>query len=64
VEINGRPIPARVTPTPFFDPENARVRAEPHEDDRRSEAALQPEPSVDARTNVPASHSPDRNARR
>lgn len=34
VEINGRPIPARVAQTPFFDPESARARAEYHEDGR------------------------------
>jgi aminomethyltransferase len=27
VEINGRPVPATVTPTPFFDPQGARLRA-------------------------------------
>ena len=37
VEINGRPAPARIVQTPFFDPEMARVRAEPHEDERREE---------------------------
>lgn len=37
VEINGRHVPARVSNTPFFDPEMARVRAAPEEDDHRSE---------------------------
>ena len=37
VEVNGRPIPAKVSPTPFFDPENARIRSEPSEDGHRSE---------------------------
>lgn len=27
VEINGHPVPATVTPTPFFDPQGARLRA-------------------------------------
>ncbi|HEX9441834.1 MAG TPA: aminomethyltransferase family protein [Roseiflexaceae bacterium] len=27
IEINGRPVPAIVTPTPFFDPQGARLRA-------------------------------------
>ena len=35
VEINGRPIPARVSPTPFFDPEGARLRSEPRDDEPR-----------------------------
>ncbi len=35
VEINGRPVVARVSATPFFDPQNARVRAKPQEDDAR-----------------------------
>jgi aminomethyltransferase len=55
VEINGRPIPARVSPTPFFDPENARIRSEPQEDERRSQAATA---STNARSNsVPARRS-------
>lgn len=37
VDINGRPIPARVAQTPFFDPEMARARATPAEDERRAE---------------------------
>ena len=45
VEINGRPIPARVVQTPFFDPENARMRSEPQQDDGRSE------PRADSTTN-------------
>ncbi|CAN5593922.1 hypothetical protein BH20ACT10_BH20ACT10_25190 [soil metagenome] len=35
--INGRPVPARVSQTPFFDPEMARARATPEEDDHRAE---------------------------
>src|ERR687895_1904959 len=42
VEINGPPIPAKVSPTPFFDPENARIRSEPPEDERRSEPPSRP----------------------
>lgn len=42
VEINGRPIAAKVSPTPFFDPENARLRSEPQDDDRRPEPASRP----------------------
>jgi aminomethyltransferase len=33
VEINGRPIPATVAQTPFFDPENARIRSKPSDDE-------------------------------
>ncbi len=42
VEINGRPIAAKVSPTPFFDLENARIRSEPQDDDRRPEPASRP----------------------
>jgi aminomethyltransferase len=48
VEINGRPIPAKVASTPFFDPENARVRAEYWEGEER------PEPDRHPATRVPA----------
>ncbi len=50
VEINGRPIPARVAQTPFFDPEMARLRAKPQDDDRRREPA--PEPIAYANASV------------
>lgn len=42
VEINGRPIPARVAGTPFFDAEMARVRATPEEDSHRAEHTPEP----------------------
>ncbi|HEX2729843.1 MAG TPA: aminomethyltransferase family protein, partial [Rubrobacteraceae bacterium] len=42
VEINGRPVAAKVSPTPFFDPENARIRSEPQDDDRRPEPVSRP----------------------
>ena len=48
VEINGRPIPAKVASTPFFDPENARVRAEYWEGEER------PEPDQRPATRMPA----------
>ena len=48
VEVNGRPIPARVSPTPFLDPENARVRSRPQDDELRSEPAPSPVPSAGA----------------
>jgi len=57
VEINGRPVPARVSPTPFFDPENARTRSEPQEDERRSESTSIA--TTNSRPNVPAKHSTD-----
>lgn len=41
VEINGRYVPAQVAQTPFFDPEMARVRAAPEEDERRAEQLVQ-----------------------
>jgi aminomethyltransferase len=63
VEINGRPVPAKVAPTPFFDPENARLRSEPQEDERRSEPASQPVTSADSRANIPARQFPDGRAR-
>lgn len=59
VEINGRPIPARVASTPFFDPENARLRSEPREDERRSEPAARSVASANSRSNVPARQSSD-----
>ncbi len=54
VEINGRPIPAKVSQTPFFDPENARIRSEPAEDGHRSEPNSRPMTPANSRTNVPA----------
>jgi aminomethyltransferase len=44
VQMNGRPVPARVTPTPFFDPQNARIRARPRDDEIRPEPSAQPAP--------------------
>ncbi|MBA2691815.1 MAG: aminomethyl transferase family protein [Rubrobacter sp.] len=46
VEINGRPIPARVAQTPFFDPEMARARATPEEDEHRAEQTPEPRQTV------------------
>ena len=57
VEINGRPIPAKVSPTPFFDPENARIRSEPTEDGRRSEPAARQAATATAHRNAPAGQS-------
>src|SRR3712207_1033433 len=55
VEINGRPIPAQVSPTPFFDPENARIRSEPGEAGGRPEAL--PHPAPTPRRNAAAGQS-------
>ncbi len=57
VEINGRPIPAKVAPTPFFDPENARVRATPQEDERMTQPAPSPVPSARVPAGAPANSS-------
>jgi len=40
VRVNGRPVPAKVATTPFFDPEMARIRSRPQDDQSR-----QPQPS-------------------
>ena len=40
VEVNGHPVPAKVAQTPFFDPEMARARSKPQDDQQR-----QPQPS-------------------
>src|SRR5438105_9036692 len=37
VLLSGRPVPARVTPTPFFDPQHARLRARPRDDEEQAE---------------------------
>jgi aminomethyltransferase len=56
VEINGRPIAARVAQTPFFDPEMARIRSEPQDDERRAEPALQAAQSANSRAQFSAAH--------
>ncbi|BBL78190.1 glycine cleavage system protein T [Rubrobacter xylanophilus] len=57
VEIGGRPTPARVVSTPFFDPENARVRSTPLEDEgRTAEQALH---EAETRRNLPLRQSVD-----
>lgn len=50
LQTGGGPVPARVVQTPFFDPEMARIRAEPRDDDRRSEP--EPEPVAYANASV------------
>ena len=54
VEVNGRPIRAKVAQTPYFDPENARIRSEPAEDGRRSEPAPRLVATTNSGSNVPA----------
>ncbi len=56
VRSGGRIVPARVAHTPFFDPENARLRAEPP-DERRSAHQAPTEPMADARRNAPVGQS-------
>jgi hypothetical protein len=46
VGINGHPVPARLAPTPFFDPQNARLRARARDDE--------PAPRVEAASPAPA----------
>lgn len=50
VLINGRPVPARVTPTPFFDPQNARIRARPQDDEPPPAPATPPSSASSAPT--------------
>jgi aminomethyltransferase len=56
VEVNGRPVPAKVAQTPFFDPEMARARSRPQDDQTR-----RPQPSQasmpNSRARVAAMHS-------
>ncbi|CAN5895293.1 aminomethyltransferase family protein [soil metagenome] len=56
VEVNGHPVPAKVAQTPFFDPEMARARSKPQDDQQR-----QPLPSsatsLTRGLGVPAVHS-------
>jgi aminomethyltransferase len=63
VELGGRPVPARVAQTPFFDPENARVRARPHEDDKLSELVPEPARLTNARPRTTVRQSPNGNTR-
>lgn len=60
VETGGRPVPARIAHTPFFDPENARLRAEPPHDRRPTRAAPAAQ-RTNARTDVPVGQSADGN---
>jgi glycine cleavage system T protein (aminomethyltransferase) len=57
VEINARPIPAKVASTPFFDPENARVRAEYWEGEERPEPDRRPAMRVPAEARANASRN-------
>ena len=57
VETGGRFVPASIAQTPFFDPENARLRADPL-DERRLEPAAERDSS---RANIPVRNSPNGN---
>jgi aminomethyltransferase len=57
VEINAKPIPAKVASTPFFDPENARVRAEYWEGEERSEPDRRPATRMPAGARANASRN-------
>ena len=57
VETGGRLVPASIAQTPFFDPENARLRAEPP-DERRLEPAAERDST---RASVPVQNSPNGN---
>ncbi|WP_053058012.1 glycine cleavage system aminomethyltransferase GcvT [Rubrobacter aplysinae] len=46
VEIGGRPVPAKVTQTPFFDAEFARPRSKPEDDLGRSKPSPSPVPAL------------------
>ena len=49
VQIGGRPVPAKVVPTPFFDPEMARARSRPEDDQLRSKPTPSPVPALQGR---------------
>ena len=57
VNINGRPVPAKVVQTPFFDPEMARARSKPQEDQQRSKPSPSPMPVLDSQASLAAAHS-------
>jgi aminomethyltransferase len=46
VHIGGRPVPAKVAQTPFFDPEFARPRSKPEDDRLRSKPSPSPVPAL------------------
>lgn len=48
VEIGGHPVLARVVPTPFFDPEWARVRSRPADDEQQARLTPPPGPGAPA----------------
>ena len=54
VEVNGRSVPAKVAQTPFFDPEMARARSRPQDDQLRKP---QPSPAANSQASVPAGHT-------
>jgi aminomethyltransferase len=67
VDINGRLTLAKVTPTPFFDPQGVRMRTEVKEEEPQAKPqAVPPPPQAEAETTPPAPESqvppPDRSS--
>lgn len=52
VEVGGRPVRAKVVQTPFFDPEMARARSRPEDDQLRSKPSPSPVPALYDRNHV------------
>ncbi len=61
VEVGGRPARAKVVQTPFFDPQMARARSRPEDDQLRSKPSPSPVPALYDRNHVgvgtPVAHS-------
>ncbi|MCA3763077.1 MAG: aminomethyl transferase family protein [Cutibacterium sp.] len=57
VRIGGRPVPARVVQTPFFDPEMARARSRPQDDQLRKPQPSSSSTAVTPRMGVAAVHN-------
>jgi glycine cleavage system aminomethyltransferase T len=58
VGVNGRPVPAKVVQTPFFDPEMARIRSRP-QDDQLRQPQPSPVPAINSRVTGPVGHHDD-----
>jgi aminomethyltransferase len=58
VGVNGRPVPAKVVQTPFFDPEMVRIRSRPQDDELR-QPQPSPVPAINSRVTVPVGHHDD-----
>ncbi|MCA3748761.1 MAG: hypothetical protein IN808_06430 [Rubrobacter sp.] len=57
MRIGGRPVPARVVQTPFFDPEMARARSRPQDDQLRKPQPSSSSTAVTPRMGVAAVHN-------